>query len=400
MINAIRNVLGDLRMLWLATPLLGNLVVLPLLMVPFFARRRQYLLPLELKWFIGTGVLFFGYFTLRGLFALPDPGLSGATSRILAILMIAGFVWWCDLTPKKGDLSAVFAWVPIVAFCWGAGEYLSSTMVAYRVELLTGNPLFLAPAILPFVFINAWYAAPGRHGGALHYIAFTLSLILIGALCGARSGYLAALCAIAIHVGVCLAQQGQPLRAKLMHLFTLAAGVFVSGLSILAMDPGGRFSTFVRWASSVGSDTPSSLGASGSLRFDMWRASAEAISHAPIFGYGPQNRFEAIRPYLSSEFTDIDLSHPHNLIFTLGNGGGLVGIFLGVLFITSVCIGHLMSREKSGVPFEILVNSSLVTLCFGVTNYVLFEGYMAIVTSMTLIGPVFLFSRQWHRVTS
>lgn len=388
----LRHKLADMRLLWPLLPLLGNLTVLVLLAVPFLAPRRRETLPLELRLFAWMGVIFFAYFAVRGLIALPDPGLSGTLSRILPILFFAALVVFSDLRSNATIPSSAFSVIAVLVCLACCVELFVLDNQQTRAELFAGNPLVFIAAVVPLAYVNAWFSWRTQGWNRIgHYIGLFASLLVIAPLGGGRSGYLAVLMALAIHAGFVLFTWHRSWLVKLVHS-CIGLTMIVTATVLLILSPnGGKFTAFVAWAGQKSSDgSPVSLQSSGQIRFQLWQASYDAILDQPWFGYGPQNRFAALEPYLPADYIGAIYTHPHNLIYTLGNSGGVFGILIGLGFILSALIGYILSLGRSNASLELILNGLAAILFLGMTNYVLFEGFAILSTCMMLIGPLYL----------
>lgn len=394
-----KHIAFDIRTLWLLVPVLGNMIFLPLLAAPFARLRRKDPLPLELRFFVIMAVLFFTYFTIRGLLALPDPGLEGAVSRIFPILFIAGLVWFHQFHLLE---HFDYKWIAYTAFVLLGATSMEHFIFTSqgRVELLAGNSLLLAMALVPLVYLNLWVAWRGvardRH---IHLLAFVSILIVLGAFAGSRGPYLAATAAVGMHMLFVLFDRTAPWRQKLIYGTYVFVFYMFGSLSLLSGQFRERFLSFFKTVAAI-EDPVSQMERSIGVRLQMWEASLQALQENPWFGYGPQNRFSAMIPYFDPAQNAPHFTHPHNFIFTFGNGGGSVGIVLGLGLIFSVLIGRFVSQGRSQTSVELLTQAVLVTCVTGMTNYVLFEGYAATVTCIMLIAPCYMVQRQAKRTAA
>ena len=106
-------------------------------------------------------------------------------------------------------------------------------------------------------------------------------------------------------------------------------------------------------------------------RLQMWSASIKAISNVPTFGYGIENRFYAIKPYLPISFTST-YSHPHNdiiaSIIAVGVLGGIAAFFSLVSGFLAAFLTPHWSIEKVLLSLMIaiptLITANLSTVFF------------------------------------
>ena len=119
-------------------------------------------------------------------------------------------------------------------------------------------------------------------------------------------------------------------------------------------------------------DTPTSLN----LRKEMYSAAVHAIALQPWFGYGAQNHWAAISPYLdAATFGDVTFTHFHNVFLTVAVDAGLVGIAGLVAMILAPLIVAWRSRRALGGSRRLAATLILV-LAFvgaGMTNIMFFH---------------------------
>ena len=90
-----------------------------------------------------------------------------------------------------------------------------------------------------------------------------------------------------------------------------------------------------------------------SLRLAIWKAAYHAFWDAPLFGYGPSERFNALASHLSIEW--LAFSHPHNDILAGALSVGLLGIPLVLVCIISPIWPLLLLKNGAN-------NKSIITL--------------------------------------
>ncbi|MEN8841620.1 MAG: O-antigen ligase family protein [Octadecabacter sp.] len=338
--------------------------------------------------YVLCAVVFFTYFAIRGLLALPDPGLDGALSRISPVLIIALIVWF---RPPNVDFVFPLLAVAIVPMAVVLLGLVERTLFVnhLRIELLAGNPLFLTPALIPLGYLNSFLAlrAQSVQRQLFHYVGLFAVLFSIGTLAGSRSSFAVILAALVLHlVWTWLFSLNKVRKLRAVHTVVVVLTVLAS--IWCAMNLGPSASRMSEFASSTG-DVFSS-----SVRLEMWRGALAAIMEEPVFGYGPQNRWAALEGFTRPEISGLKLSHPHNLIMTYGLAGGVFGIVIGLSYVFVPNMLLLVSKRFSASDKELFFVAPAAVFAFGLANYVLFEGYMATVTTLTLLGPYFLYVGQ------
>ena len=83
-------------------------------------------------------------------------------------------------------------------------------------------------------------------------------------------------------------------------------------------------------------------------RLEMWSAAMKAISDAPLFGYGVEERFIALKSHLPSSIPNY--THPHNDVFagilSVGFLGGFAVLFSLISGFTAAFLTPNYSSEK------------------------------------------------------
>ena len=117
------------------------------------------------------------------------------------------------------------------------------------------------------------------------------------------------------------------------------------------------------------------LESSVSLRQEIWLASIKAVSNQPIFGYGVAERFNALLPFLRSDFPYL-FSHPHNDIVASLISGGFAGGFLAIGALIAPVLAATLSNDVNSkklffgfiVSVPIFVCASFNTVFFNDIN--------------------------------
>ncbi|MCQ8780747.1 O-antigen ligase family protein [Mangrovibrevibacter kandeliae] len=108
----------------------------------------------------------------------------------------------------------------------------------------------------------------------------------------------------------------------------------------------------------------------------IYVASVEAFLERPLFGYGPQNIWQAITPYLDEQtFPGYRYSHLHDIGLTVGVGSGL----LGLLSLLAMIVAPLWTawRARHGVEGRLRLGFAVILvtsfLLPGLTNIMLYH---------------------------
>ena len=120
------------------------------------------------------------------------------------------------------------------------------------------------------------------------------------------------------------------------------------------------------------SDTPTSLN----LRKEMYGAALKAIEAEPLIGYGSENHWRAVTPYLNREtFDGRTFSHFHNVFLTVGVDAGLIGIAALIAMISAPIMVAWRARKALGGSRRLAAALILVVsfVGAGMTNIMLFH---------------------------
>ncbi|RYE86413.1 MAG: O-antigen ligase family protein, partial [Hyphomicrobiales bacterium] len=161
------------------------------------------------------------------------------------------------------------------------------------------------------------------------------------------------------------------LRAAVLLLFgAIAAAVVAVALPVIHSRIGQMWADLGLIAANA--ETPTSLN----LRKEMYGAAVRAIEAQPWFGYGSENHWAAVTPYLNrTTFEGLTFSHFHNIFLTVGVDAGLIGIAALILMILSPLYVAWRARSTLGGGRR-LAAALILFVAFvgaGMTNIMLFH---------------------------
>lgn len=82
-------------------------------------------------------------------------------------------------------------------------------------------------------------------------------------------------------------------------------------------------------------------------RLRLWPAAWKAFLDAPLWGYGVQERMEAMMPYLADGRRIVDMTHPHNGFLTFALDGGVVVLAALLAVLTApVVLARQAARDN------------------------------------------------------
>lgn len=119
-------------------------------------------------------------------------------------------------------------------------------------------------------------------------------------------------------------------------------------------------------------DTPTSLN----MRKEMYGAAWSAIEAQPWFGYGAENHWQAVTPYLSpASFDGRTFTHFHNVFLTVGVDAGVIGVAALAALVLAPLWTAWRARATPGGTRRLGASLILVVafLGAGMTNIMLFH---------------------------
>ncbi|BDA83115.1 hypothetical protein Sa4125_06570 [Aureimonas sp. SA4125] len=148
------------------------------------------------------------------------------------------------------------------------------------------------------------------------------------------------------------------------------AGVCVLVAPMVAMRLSQMWGELALIAANV--ESPTSLN----LRRQMYSAAVEAIAARPWFGYGAENHWTAVSPYLDpAVLQGLSFTHFHNVFLTVGVDAGLVGVASLLAVILSPLIVAWRARHALGGGRRLGASLILVVAFVGagMTNIMFFH---------------------------
>ncbi len=374
---------------WTLLPILGKFSgFLFLMSMPLMRSQSGRTIP-ELRTFFVISVIYTLFITGRALTASGD-AIEPIGSTI-PLLLAAGLSLWVAREPSRLDmawlfrgcvvmLSAVFLLTMVERFAFGV----------WRPELLLGNPLNLAPLMLvPCMLVTMREFAPGRLWVFLGFFSFCLGGYVIGGLSQSRGMFLGLVALVCVRL---LFEMTSPAALRARVITSLSLVVAIVGLvAVVALNPAisGRYAAAAQTLSASTAEAEWSTGLRVTMLKEGWRAFLER----PLFGHGPQNRFDAVFPDPSS--FPIRLSHLHNDFLTHGVGGGMIAVVL--LFLVLAVPGWAGCRNPVGIAPEtahlrrqIGVLTSCAFVGVAVVNNVFFVSISSYTTALSLISALLI----------
>jgi len=261
-----------------------------------------------------------------------------------------------------------------------------------RLEMFSKNPVIFSICLSFLVVLGFLAVRCGTaRAGVTSVLAFGLSLGVIAVLSQSRGPTAVLVLAAIVLILV--------LRPKATAILALVAAALASVLAMVLVFDQFRpeMGDVVQYVTLGGAElfrTPQSSESSIDQRKLMYEAAFEAWRAAPLFGYGYDQQFAAIIPYLDLSLP-VMYKDPHQALLNHMVAGGLVGlaIFLFVAFVPPIMLW--ISGDKRPEARFFAWTITLVLLGSGMTTSVM--GHFVHATSLGTLWAVFamMLRRPW-----
>lgn len=377
---------------WVATPVLGFLAGLCFLVgMPFARDRSGQRLP-ALVWLAGLCGLYAAYMILRGLLAPGPLDLGDLLGDILPLALTTGIAAYAIKGPSPIKLPSLFKAMTVMLYIVFGASLLEAWLLGLsRPDLFLNSSLNLAPILLvPGILVTDHRLAPSRLWVWAGLGAFVLTTVGLGAIYQTRGPFLIFGCLLVLRL-LSVFSQPDPWTHRLKHI-TILVILYLLSIAAIAVQGNALQRYFVMSAFAepivpwVGADQGSySLFERSSMVQAGWAAGWDA----PVFGHGPQNRFEAVRPYLPTEFVKT-YTHLHNDFITHFVAGGFVAVaFLTALLAFPLILARRYTTQRS-FRFEIGLIFTLAFTGTALFNNVLLVPVWGYLLGLSLVASVLI----------
>lgn len=290
--------------------------------------------------------------TLRTMSAFSGAAQTIVLVPFLSAILVPLSCWRSPVAANIGYLASGAANGLYICVVLAAAQVLvfgSSLHHGGRITLFSGNPVPAAYAIVIFSVIAALEL--DRLSSRQRW--YRLAAIAAGICSAILTGSISVLASLPVLLCVFLWRYRSAVR-PVFRAFScrrraaglLAAGSMCALALVLAYSP--LLPRLERYAEAALSVSDSQEADSLYERLAMWNAAVEAARHAPLTGYGIQNRFSAIVPYLPAEYMGkISFSHTHNGFLTALVAGGLPAMLATVLMLVAPFV--MVLRHAGGI---------------------------------------------------
>lgn len=320
--------------------------------------------------------------------------------RMLPILLVSFVAWWAmppmarlvgPLAPAAACVVLLLAWV----------EFL---MDGGRSEILTGNQLLLAAAVIPLAFLSLEHAlcSTGWHR-IWGYTGFLAAGLSISALAASRGVFAALLIGLVAGFVTDLIRRHMD-RTRVTQY--AVAGVLAALVLVCSVNWGpGRYQYRVFYpylgidvagmmaahASDTTQNRPEILEpfaaltreSSPKVRLRLWRISAETGARAPVLGNGAIAISQIMAEMTATQDPDqkqivYSYNHLHNAFLTHWVMGGLIPVLLLLALVLSPVLLVPPDRRRLAIMW------SSAMLAVGMTNLLVMEGFAAVLTTLAI----------------
>ncbi|WP_458326239.1 O-antigen ligase family protein [Roseobacter sp. A03A-229] len=343
----------------------------------------------ELRAFFAISSAYTAYIITRSLAA--GPNAKEPIGDTLPLILTAGLAFWAMRQPVRLDMGWLFrgtTLMSLLVFLLAVFERV--VLGVWRPELLLGNPLNLTPLLLvPCMLVTMTQFAPSPKWVWLGLLSFFLGGYVIGGLSQSRGLFLGLGVLVMIRITFEMLSPVD-LRAKLKTSLSILATMGLLAM-VVAFDPSvsNRYVAAAQTLAKPAGEVEWSTG----LRVTMFKEGWRTFLERPFFGHGPQNRFDAVFPDVSS--LPIRLSHLHNDFLTHGVAGGLVAVVL--LFLILAVPAWAGCRNSAGLDAavaharrQIGVLTSCAFVGVAVVNNVFFVSISAFTTALSLVSVLLI----------
>lgn len=388
MLQALRN-RGESWILffWLALPLTGQLTApFFILSAPFFRNHGKF--RPELVVFAALCAVYVGYVGAVSVAAGDLQAAIEPTGDAASLAITVGLAAWVLRYGRRISLTVLYkasALLCIAVFALTAIAHF--VFDVHRPALLMLNPLNLSPAlIVPALLCTFGMARLSGGWRIASVLGFFLAVTTIAVFLQARGTILVllSLCVLRLF-WIAFLESGTVSK-------NLVFGLVVSSLGGAGLVLGSNSEVADRFllrtqAADVGAAETYS-DESVNLRLAMLRAGWRAFLDSPVVGHGGQNRFQAARPYLPTDFEEF--SHLHNDFLTHAVAGGIpaVLLLLLLLFYPVAVAWRANGERRDKIQFALLVSGAFAGTA--AVNNVLFVDVSAFALGLSYVVAILM----------
>lgn len=417
-LNGSRGVPWDFLLLLclVVAPAYGGLSALLVLLLAFFAMLafgfgQRVNIPPERSLVFWVFLAYFAYFFIGGAVLNRDISAAlGAMKGNMPLLLLAVFCllapsdgatlsaskvgWWCTLAALITAILAVLIYAFIQLAPELAGD-LGDTVWhrGGRLRMFSRNALMFASMFVALIFLSfLGFRRASRNHQMITVSTVLVGLFMVGVWAQARAALLLSvpLCLLAIWY---VRPTFKRVAVTVGFVLFAASLLYVFLMPFQAVVDAGANRLYLGVAALIDSDA--SIDRNVAARLTMYRLGLEAASHSWLWGYGFQNRFEAIVPLMPAAGVHFVAGHLHNDYISHLVAGGVPGLLIFLLFLSLpvLIVWRRASTSKdlvyaAGVALCVTWGTALSTAVLGHFVHTNFYGLLFVLLTRIAAYPL------------
>ncbi|MEM6886668.1 MAG: O-antigen ligase family protein [Pseudomonadota bacterium] len=386
---------------WCALPILGQLTAPFYVLSAFFGRNREGAYRSDLLAFSSLCLAYVGYVAFVSLRVGDWSAASEPIGDAASLAITVCLATWVLRFRQHIDMGLAYR----AAASMLIAVFLLTVVTGYwlnqpRPELLMKNPLNLGPTLLmPLLICTFWSFARSIVWQAIGALALFLGTMTVSSVLEAR-GTLLVLAVVMVARLFWVVFSPRPKGTKFRDGLLIAVPLILAGMATvifndklerLAPEAFGLQVVSPAQASGVIVPDQEQTFVAGILPSDkstnerlwMLQAGWKAFLDNPWLGYGAQNRFHGIRPYLPEGFPTY--SHLHNDFLTHAIAGGVPAVLFLVVLLGFPILVSLRALRRRGDAFQLAVLCSAAFTGTALVNNVLFVDISAFTLGLSYL---------------
>lgn len=393
--------------LWVALPILGPLsAILWLVLLPLGYTHSGRRPPWTVRFF-AICLAYTAYIIGRSIVVGPIESVGEPLRDVLPLLIIAGVAAWAVKAPAGIDMGRLFQCLSVVMILALFIAVLEREVIddRYQSQLLLGNPLNLSPLlVIPALLCTYGQFAPTPLWRWIGLAGFAAGAFIISGVSMTRGPFLVMTTLVLLRIVSLLISSGswgQRLKdtGTIIAVFCLTFGTTLFDQSVV-----NRFDRLVQTAfnitnyvkspeiltpqaETITQDSTAIVHNSVSERFSLMQAGWAAFKEKPVFGHGPQYRFDAAVPYFPQPPVD-RYSHLHNDFITHLVAGGVVAFIFLMIILMTPFVASLQPGKNRRLRCELGLLFTANFIGVAAVNNVLFVWVSAFTLAISIVAAI------------
>ena len=345
-----------------------------------------------LLWFLLTGIFYLFFF--RSIFSQDINEVLHSLSPMLAIPILGcliiltgnkGFEIRASTLARFARVAVIVTFIVYLLLMYYPSIYKNAAIGnGARLELLSGNPIPFSIVVLCLSLISfASWNKDSQKEKIQSIICLTLGLYLALYLANSR-GTILAFIITTPHIAWFIFRSIGALFIFL--IFSILATCLIVKLQLSGIINSDHLFRIMKGIITL--TTGEAIDNSSFVRTELWAASFAAILNNPILGYGLPDRFSALLPLLSENFS-YRFTHPHNDILAGAISAGLLGGIFSAISIMSPLWAWCFTNRNSSAGMFLGLTFSIIFFTSASFNTIFFND----ITAAWLAFSTFLISQ-------